>query len=253
MLSTGLKCHPKSGVYYLRRRIPSDLLTCYPGKAEVTFSLRTKNYPTAVERHRLEETKLTIQWAERRRHMAESEASHQVQTITRVDSLTPDAIEKICQHAEAAALASDETRRASDDPYPSEEIEFSKAGYAQANNMLKEAVGQGKPFWSRAVIVLTTASCWRRCSPSSEIPLRDGPHPRRRHPPGVGALRVGWWPHWAAHPMPAPISSTLSCALSPAGASITPTSLGRGDNRPRAYKSRKASTRIDQNQAPGSM
>jgi hypothetical protein len=39
MLPTGLQRHPQSGTYYLRRRIPTDVLVCYPGKKEITFSL----------------------------------------------------------------------------------------------------------------------------------------------------------------------------------------------------------------------
>ena len=143
MLSTGLQRHPKTGVYYLRRRIPSDLLICYPGKKERVFSLKTKDYRTAVERHRLAEAKLTTQWAERRQRVADEEVRRQVQAITRIDSLTPEVIETICQHAEAETLASDEGRRESDDPYTAEELEFSKVGYAEANCMLKKAVGEG--------------------------------------------------------------------------------------------------------------
>lgn len=113
MLPTGLHRHPKTGVYYLRRRIPSDLLIGYPGKKERVFSLKTKDYRTALEKHRLAEAKLTTQWAELRQRIADEEARRHVQTIARIDSLTPDVIETICAHAEAAALASDEWRRES--------------------------------------------------------------------------------------------------------------------------------------------
>jgi hypothetical protein len=43
---------------------PTDVLVCYPGKKEITFSLRTKDYRTAVERHRAEEARLTSEWEE---------------------------------------------------------------------------------------------------------------------------------------------------------------------------------------------
>ncbi len=66
MLPTGLQRHTESGTYYLRRRIPTDVLVCYPGKKEITFSLRTKDYRTAVERHRAEEARLTSEWEEKR-------------------------------------------------------------------------------------------------------------------------------------------------------------------------------------------
>ncbi|WP_370459661.1 DUF6538 domain-containing protein [Aquitalea sp. LB_tupeE] len=53
MLPTGLqRPPPQSGTYYLRRRIPTDVLVCYLGKKEITFSLRTKN-------DRAETTRLT--------------------------------------------------------------------------------------------------------------------------------------------------------------------------------------------------
>lgn len=61
VLPTGLHCNPKFGTYYLRRRIPSDLLSRYPGQEEVSFSLKTKDYQVAVQRHRLEEAKLTAE------------------------------------------------------------------------------------------------------------------------------------------------------------------------------------------------
>lgn len=171
MLPTGLQRHRATGVYYLRRRIPRDLLTCYPGKAEVTFSLKTKDYRAAVERHRLEEAKLTTQWAERRQRLAEGEARRQVQTITRIDSLTPEVIETICQHAEAAALASDEGRRESVDPYTAEELEYSKAGYAEANGMLKKAVGEGNQDILRPLVEEHLYLCGYRIN-ASEAEMR---------------------------------------------------------------------------------
>ena len=78
MLPTGLQRHPQSGVYYLRRRIPSDVLTCYPGKKEITFSLRTKDYRTAIERHRNEEARLTAEWNDKRQRQADRFACMQL-------------------------------------------------------------------------------------------------------------------------------------------------------------------------------
>lgn len=143
MLPTGLQLDRKSGVYYVRRRIPSDILICYPGKKEHVFSLRTKDYRTALKQHRLAEAKLTAEWSEHRQRLADQESRRHAQMITRIDSLTPEVIETICKHAEAATLASDERRRESEDPYTAEELEFSKAGYTEANRMLKQAVGEG--------------------------------------------------------------------------------------------------------------
>ena len=87
MLPTGLQRHRHSGTYYLRRRIPSDLLTCYPGKKEIVFSLRTKDYRTAVELHRNEEARLTTEWNGKRQRQADAYARQQFQCVTRIDAL----------------------------------------------------------------------------------------------------------------------------------------------------------------------
>lgn len=142
MLPTGLQRHPKSGVYYLRRRIPSDVLTCYPGKKEITFSLRTKDYRTAIERHRNEEARLTAEWNDKRQRQADRFARMQLEAITRIDALTPEAIDAICLHAEAASLAGDEARRENGN-YTLEEIEEYQSGYTEANRVLKGAVAIG--------------------------------------------------------------------------------------------------------------
>ena len=110
MLPTGLQRYPQSGTYYLRRRIPTDVLVCYPGKKEITFSLRTKDYRTAVERHRAEEARLTSEWEEKRQRQAERYARTQLAAITHIDALTPEVIDAICLHAESVSLAGDEAR-----------------------------------------------------------------------------------------------------------------------------------------------
>lgn len=143
MLPTGLHRHPKFGTYYLRRRIPSDLLSRYPGQEEVSFSLKTKDYRTAVERHRLEEAKLTADWDKQRQRLANLAARQQVQAITRIDALTSETIEAICTHVEAASLAGDEAR-VLDENYTPEEIEDYQADYAEANRELKTALVLGK-------------------------------------------------------------------------------------------------------------
>ena len=71
MLSTGLTRHPKFGTYYLRRRIPNDLLPSYAGKKEKVVSLRTKDYRTAVELHRKAEAALTEEWEGHRQKLAD--------------------------------------------------------------------------------------------------------------------------------------------------------------------------------------
>lgn len=142
MLPTGLQRHPLCGTYYLRRRIPSDILTCYPGKKEIVFSLRTKEYRTAVERHRNEEARLTAEWNDKRQRQADACVRQQLQAVTRIDALTPEAIDSICLHAEAASLAGDEARRENGN-YTLEEIEEYQAGYSEANRLLKSAVAVG--------------------------------------------------------------------------------------------------------------
>ena len=142
MLPTGLQRHPQSGTYYLRRRIPTDVLVCYPGKKEITFSLRTKDYRTAVERHRAEEARLTSEWEEKRQRQAERYARTQLAAITHIDALTPEAIDAICLHAESASLAGDEARR-ENGHYTLDEVEEYQAGYTEANRILKGAVAIG--------------------------------------------------------------------------------------------------------------
>lgn len=143
MLPTGLHRHARCGSYYLRRRIPSDLLAFYPGKKEVVFSLRTKDYRTAVERHRREEAKLTCEWETKRHQARVLEARNRRQDITRLNGLSPEDIENICLHVEAAALHGDEARRESEEPYTLEEVEAYRKGYAAANETLRDLVATG--------------------------------------------------------------------------------------------------------------
>lgn len=141
MLPTGLIRH-KSGVYYLRRRIPSAVLSYYPGKTEVLLSLKTKDYRTAVERHRREEAKLTAEWDTKRQRMDFIEARQQRRLVQRIDTLTPEVIEAICTHFEVASLEGDERRR-EEGNYAPEEIEEYKVRYSEANLDLKAGVATG--------------------------------------------------------------------------------------------------------------
>lgn len=58
-LPTGLTRH-KNGTYYLRRRIPADLLSFYDGKKEIGESLNTKNYKDAVERFYVRDAQIKL-------------------------------------------------------------------------------------------------------------------------------------------------------------------------------------------------
>lgn len=144
MLPTGLQRHPKSGSYYLRRRIPSDLLDCYPGKTEVVFSLKTKDYRAACAKHRVEEARLTLEWTQKRQQREEAlKLAGRDQSTIRIHALTSDAIEDICLHAEALKLALDDARRESETPYTLEELQQHRMSCHESNEQLKRAVAIG--------------------------------------------------------------------------------------------------------------
>lgn len=141
-LPTGLVRDKASGVYYLRRRIPTEILSCYPGKTERTFSLRTKDFKTATERHRQAEAKLTAEWEERRQKIRGSYIRQQAQPVQKIDTLTPELIDAICGRFELSSLTSDDILR-ENGQYDTEDVEEYKVGYAGANSMLKAAVAIG--------------------------------------------------------------------------------------------------------------
>ncbi|VXB32604.1 site-specific integrase [Massilia sp. 9I] len=142
MLPTGLVRDKKSGVYYLRRRIPTEILSQYPGKKEVTFSLKTKDSRTAVERLRREDAKLYAEWDKARERLARAAARWKLREVQRIDVLTPEIIDTICTHFEAGSLTVDEQRRKAG-AYTVEDIEQYKASYAEANLELKMGVAIG--------------------------------------------------------------------------------------------------------------
>ena len=59
--------HPRltkrKAVYWFRAKVPSSLVEAYAPKREITFSLKTKEYRTAVERVRVESVKLDQEFA----------------------------------------------------------------------------------------------------------------------------------------------------------------------------------------------
>ena len=143
MLPTGLVRDPDSGVYYLRRRIPSNLLSEYPPKKkEEIFSLRTKDYRTAMERFRSEDVKLSAKWDKMRKRLELLAKRWKLRTVQHVDTLTPEVIDTICTHFEAASLTVDEKRR-DQEAYILEDIEQYQANYAEAIRELKTAVAIG--------------------------------------------------------------------------------------------------------------
>ena len=143
MLPTGLVRDPDSGVYYLRRRIPSNLLSEYPPKKkEEVFSLRTKDYRTAMERFRSEDVKLSAKWDKMRKRLEFLAKRWKLKTVQRIDTLTPEVIDTICTHFEAASLTVDEKRR-EEEAYILEDIEQYQVNYAEAIRELKTAVAIG--------------------------------------------------------------------------------------------------------------
>lgn len=151
-LPTGLTRDPKSGVYIFRRRIPADLLASYGGKKkEHIQSLFTKDYRTAVERHRREETKLFAEWERRRNLRAEYFARNHLQISTVINELTAEQIDKICLHFEAASLSADELRR-EENHYTTEDIQEYQAGYPEATAVLKAAVATGDVVTLRPIL-----------------------------------------------------------------------------------------------------
>lgn len=68
--------HPRSGVYWLRKRVPADLVAVI-GRREVTLSLQTKNQAEARARYAQELARLEQRWASMRagpRSLTEIEA-----------------------------------------------------------------------------------------------------------------------------------------------------------------------------------
>ena len=57
----------RGAVYYIRVRVPSDLLDYYAPKKEITYSLKTKDPREAKRKGNLERVKIDQQFAEARR------------------------------------------------------------------------------------------------------------------------------------------------------------------------------------------
>lgn len=154
----GLVSH-KNGTYYLRVRIPADLLAWAEGKGlgkEIWKSLHTSNLREAVERFHVEHGKLQADWRARRQRVLEHTAERYVRTTTIISELTPELLELLATHVEAAALAGDEARRMlgytdSDKDtegrppaYTDEEIEAYQRDYADVLDRLRKDVARGE-------------------------------------------------------------------------------------------------------------
>ena len=74
--------HPKTGVFWIRKRVPTDLVATL-GKVEERYSLKTRDPAEAKKRHAEEVLKLEAQWANLRagpRSLTEREA-HELASI----------------------------------------------------------------------------------------------------------------------------------------------------------------------------
>lgn len=140
-LPPGLNKH-KNGRYYLRRRIPQDLLTHFHPKEQVQKSLKTSNYREALEKFRHEDFKQFQEWDRLRTKRAQDIVSHHMEIASVVAELTPEDIDRICQHYEATGLAGDEKRR-EEGTYDISEITEYQEGYREAISVLKAAVAVG--------------------------------------------------------------------------------------------------------------
>ena len=140
-LPTGM-VRNKNGRYYLRRRIPQDLISRYDGKKEILVSLNTANYREALDRFRQQDARLMLEWARQRQRFADFIASRHVQAEIVINDLTLEDIDRICQHYEAAGLEGDEWRR-EEGNYDYGEIEEYQVGYRHGIAALKAAVAIG--------------------------------------------------------------------------------------------------------------
>lgn len=121
-LHTHIQRRGTSGIYYIRRRIPNDLLPFFAPKKEIARSLKTKDPKEAKERGRLEAIKIDQQFAAAYRtleqgqaHNAPSEAAPESGTSHPTTppqaSLTPLEIERLALLHLHTTLAEDEDAR----------------------------------------------------------------------------------------------------------------------------------------------
>lgn len=141
-LPTGLVRDKDSGVYYHRRRIPEDLRSACGNRKEHIKSLRTSNYREAIQRFQQRDAKLLMSWEKIRQQRLDFFAKRQTEAAIVITEITPEVIDLISKHFEAASLNSDEIKR-NDGHYDIELIEEYKAGYSAAIPILKAAVAVG--------------------------------------------------------------------------------------------------------------
>lgn len=147
-LPTGLTRH-KNGTYYLRRRIPADLLGSYDGKKEIGESLNTKNYKDAVERFYVRDAQIQADWREKRQRFVDLQVARELRGLEVLRDLSEDDIKRITDQFEAESLASDEQRREKGH-YQLDDIHEYQGAYSDVLPLLKAAVAVGdKPGYTQ--------------------------------------------------------------------------------------------------------
>jgi integrase len=86
----------KSGIFYIRRRIPTAILSAYPkGKAEIVRSLRTSDRAEATKRFRLEQVRIDAEFAAQSLSLKERDKALK---LSHVKSLTDEQIRNLANY-----------------------------------------------------------------------------------------------------------------------------------------------------------
>lgn len=100
-LASQTHLYPRNGTYYFRRRIPTDLLQHYHPKAELNYSLKTKDRREAERLARLEAVKVDAEFQTVRRNLA----------ATSIEVIPPEDVKKLSDAWIAHILEEDEEQR----------------------------------------------------------------------------------------------------------------------------------------------
>ena len=132
----------RGAVYYIRVRVPSDLLDYYAPKKEITYSLKTKDPREAKRKGNLERVKIDQQFAEARRNGQMTTTPAQGQTTTAATStesplfLSPLELERLSLLYLHHALADDEAARVA--PKSPETIERERQQAQEKEDLIRE-------------------------------------------------------------------------------------------------------------------
>lgn len=99
----------KAKTFYLRRRIPADLLVAFPhGQKEIVRSLRTCDKAEAVRRFRLEQVRIDADFAQRVQRQKEQQARSQIRHL---ESVTDEHIQGLAQYWVRSVVQTDQAAR----------------------------------------------------------------------------------------------------------------------------------------------